>query len=92
MQVNVLLSQTEKPNDTIFNCGLRSGLSMLLEVIVMGKKKTSDKNSIRRKEKGEMGDMVADLNPHQPHQCRVCKSKRERQILYMNTYIWNLER
>lgn len=34
---------------------------MLLEVIVMGKKKTSDNNSIRRKEKGEIGDMVTDL-------------------------------
>ena len=43
---------------------------MLLEVIVMGKKKTSDNSSIRRKEKGDIGDMVTGLKAHQPHQCR----------------------
>ena len=43
---------------------------MLLEVIVMGKNKTSDDNSIRKKEKGDIKDMVTGLKPHQPHQCR----------------------
>lgn len=90
MQVNVLLSQTEKQMILSLIGGLQSGLSMWLEVIVMGKRKLvmTILSGPRGRGDGRYGNRFKTSATSSVQS----RSKRERQILYMNTYIWNPER